>query len=109
MTFRVRGQLRSPTLMDLAPILQSSSTSAAKVSLCVEPGVGSAVLKLGLIRTCFPFAGLTPSAFREALTPPSRSAVFARTTLLTESVIGNTSISIHALQTQSRQNVFMAL
>ena len=61
---------------------QISSTNAINVSLCVEPGGISAVLKLGLINTFFPLTGLIWSAFKEVFTPFFRLSVFTRATRL---------------------------
>jgi hypothetical protein len=50
--------------------------------LCVEPGVISAVLKLGLIKTFFPLTGFILSAFKDVLTPFFRLSVFTNATRL---------------------------
>jgi hypothetical protein len=52
------------------------------VSLCVEPGVMSAVLKLGLIRTFFPFTGLIFRVLNDSFTPCIRLSVFTKATWL---------------------------
>jgi hypothetical protein len=72
--------LRSATVIDAAPISHSSSTSVRKTSLCVEPGAGSALLKLGLRSTLFPCAGLTPSSARARRTPSARFWVLTKAT-----------------------------
>jgi hypothetical protein len=62
-------------VMLVAPMDLSVRMSCVSVSLCVEPGKGSAVLKFGLSSTSFPFTGLMPSSSTARLMPLARSAV----------------------------------
>ena len=49
-------------LIDLAPIDQTASARDARVSLWVDPGTSSAVLKFGFIRTSLFLAGFISRA-----------------------------------------------
>ncbi len=67
--------LRSPSVISRAPMFCIALTSARSTSGCVEPGVGSALLKLGLSRTLAPLSGLMPSRSSDCCTPAARSVV----------------------------------
>jgi hypothetical protein len=67
-------------LTDLAPIFHASSTRATKVSLCVDPGKRSAVLKLGFIRTSLFLHGFMFKAFMDDATADLRSSVLKSAT-----------------------------
>jgi len=76
------GPLRSPMVMPLAPMDLSLSTSCSRVSLWVDPGNGSAVLKFGLSRTSLPCTGLLPRSSMAFPMPTTLSAVFTRATFV---------------------------
>ncbi len=61
---------------------QSLRTRKIRVSLWVEPGKASAVLKLGLTRTSLPLTGFVCRASMERSTPVLRSVVRTRETRL---------------------------
>ena len=83
MTSRVTPMpLRSPIVIGPAPRARSSPTSALSVSMWVDPGVGSPLLKLGLMKRSLPLkpagsssaiARLTPSAWLAATTNATRA------------------------------------
>ena len=64
-----------------APIPRNCMIIARRVSGCVEPGAGSALLKLGLRSTFLPRIGFTPSSSTAWRTPSARLAVFTRATV----------------------------
>ncbi len=74
------GPLRSPMVRLLAPISRTRSRSALRVSLWVEPGVSSEVLKFGLMRTFFPLNGSIFRRSRHFFTPSALEPVMTRTT-----------------------------
>jgi hypothetical protein len=68
--------------MLLAPISLKCNIKCVRVSLCVEPGKGSAVLKFGFRRTSFPFTGFTPKISIALLIPELLSEVLTRATVV---------------------------
>src|SRR4030042_75125 len=75
------GPLRSPTTIFLGSWAFRSSTTVLMVSMWVDPGVGSAVLKLGLMSTFFPLTRGMPNASTTFLVALVRSGSNATTTL----------------------------
>src|SRR5690242_19786712 len=74
--------LRSISVIPAAPQACNCCTKALSVSVLVEPGGGSALLKLALSTTCLPRSqpGAKPSIPRTAGTPDTRSVVRRRAT-----------------------------
>ena len=66
---------------DVAHSYANPGTQPSRFSLAVfEPGVGSAVLKLGFKSTCLPATGLAPSSLIARLIPAARLSVLTRAT-----------------------------
>jgi hypothetical protein len=83
MTFFVcGGPLLSPREIWAAPRDFSSRMIWRSVSLWVEPGAASAVLKFGLMRTDLPLGDAAPRSRKTSLTPWTRSVVLIRTTVV---------------------------
>ncbi len=76
------GPLDSPSVTPRASRSRSSVTSWLSVSLCVEPGASSAVLKLGFTTTRFPAMPSGLNSFSTSATPRLRSAVRTSATRL---------------------------
>jgi len=74
--------LRSPTVIRPAPMAWSLRTRVLRVSLWVEPGGASALLKLGFRNKSLPFIELISSRSSALLTPVARSWVFTKATLV---------------------------
>ena len=74
------GPLLSPMVILFAPIFFKCNIRLVSVSLWVEPGKWSAVLKFGLSKTFFFFTVFTPRMSIAFLMPDSLSEVFTRET-----------------------------
>src|SRR3954469_25649595 len=90
MTSRVSPMpLRSPSVSGPAPMALSWRIKATSVSSCVEPGVGSELLKFGLMKMSLPRNFSMPSSSMARFTPAARSVVLTKATCETEGAASN--------------------